>query len=190
MKICNNCNNQNHDDNNFCIFCGKPLEQKETKDLAEIKYCTYCGHENEKDNLFCVKCGHNIVVKKIEKKQEEPVEIQNEVIEKKEDNSLARLSSILGIISLCAIFAPIGIPFSIVIALFGMVTGIVAIIRKPQIHRKKAIRGIILSFIALTLSVVILIIAGPVIDSLKEFLENSCFFNPDSDDCTLGKLEP
>ena len=194
MKICENCKTENKDTSKYCINCGNNIEEAEIFVEKNAIYCPNCGYEKKDDYFFCSKCGSILDVtkaKKIEEKKEsswtKPEEkIENDKVEEKE-NSLAKLSSILGLISLIAFFVPVGLPFSIVISLFAITIGIVSLIRKPKVDSKKAIRGIILSSIAFVLSVAVLVCMKDVVSYLSEMIESYCFANSGVEECVMLK---
>ena len=105
MKICNKCNAENKDINNFCIECGENIQDIEIIEDKKI-VCPVCGEEKKDNYFFCSKCGNVLDVEKAKEVEnvnestwEKPVE---EVIEDKNVNSLAKLSFLLGLISLIA----------------------------------------------------------------------------------------
>lgn len=142
-----------------------------------MKKCTYCEHLNNDDSQFCVKCGSKF---DIQKNIEQPKKVEIEEV-----NSLATVSLILGLICAGCLIVPMGLPFGVVISLFAIVTGIVSIVRKPKIARNKAIFGIVAGSIVFVLCIIIFIVAGPVIEMLKEYLTNYCLNNPDLDECLM-----
>ena len=162
-----------------------------------MKKCIFCGHLNNDNSQFCVNCGNKLEYREtidekvdVEVKQEivESVvkkDINNEVYSKVEENSLATVALILGLISLGCLIAPMGLSFAVVISLFAITVGIVSIIRKPNIARKKSILGIVMGCVALVISVVVFIVAGPVIEIVKEYLQSYCMKSPNSDECLM-----
>lgn len=152
-----------------------------------MKKCIFCGQENDDKNKFCIKCGY-----KFENEDTSPKNNEEETTEKVDvlspinnKNSLANVALILGIISGGCLFVPIGLPFAVVISLFAITTGIVSLIRKPKIEKTKAILGIVIGAVALLLSIIIFIVAGPVIEILKEYIQSYCKSNPGSEECLM-----
>jgi len=142
-----------------------------------MKYCTNCGKQNDDHNKFCIACGKPF--KTIVVSQQRAVKVDKEV------NSLAQVSFLLGLISLLAFFMPAMMPFAIVLSIFAIVTGIIALIRKPKISRKKAIFGIVFATIALVLSIVLFVFIDVIIAYLKYFLQSYCNLNPESEECLM-----
>jgi len=154
-----------------------------------MKRCNFCGYPNNEENQFCVSCGRQFESEiNILKNSNENKETENTVYQplpKKETNSLATVSFILTLISFGCIIMPIGLPFAIVISLFSISTGIIALIRKPKISKGKTLFGIIGGSIALILCIVIFIVAGPLIELLKDYLKQFCKVYSNSDECIM-----
>lgn len=159
-----------------------------------MKKCTYCGQQNNDASQFCVNCGSKFetqgIINQTNEEQLYEVKVEENVVKeasliKKEENSLATVSLILGLISIGCLLIFTMIPFGTVISLFALTTGIIAIVRKPKIAKQKAIFGIIAGSIVFILCIVIFIVAGPVIEMVKEFLNNYCHSNSNSDECLM-----
>lgn len=54
MKICQNCNCENSDNNKFCVKCG-------TKLIEQPKFCPECGSKIINSPKFCTACGFKLL---------------------------------------------------------------------------------------------------------------------------------
>ena len=116
-------------------------------------YCPKCGYQNDEGVKFCSKCGASLIeeIKKTEPKKKE---------------GLGTASLVLGIISLvlsfsCIIFLPIFIV--IPLALIGLILGIV-----NKAKKGKKFAGIILSALALVISVIMCIIFFAIVSVISD----------------------
>ena len=178
MKICKKCKSKNNNENKFCSVCGTNIEDVDSEE--EVVVCSVCGGMKKNNYRFCIYCGSFFKDQKPKENLESDVQIittQTQEKENTEVNSLAQLSFLLGIISLCSIILPLGVPFSVVLSLFGLATGIIAIIRKPNILRKKSIQGIIISTTVFVISITIFCVAGPILDIIIAYFQNYSSMN-------------
>jgi RNA polymerase subunit RPABC4/transcription elongation factor Spt4 len=56
MQICENCNEKNDDDANFCKYCGSNLKSNKFNKKTQHN-CNECGYTMIGNPKFCSECG-------------------------------------------------------------------------------------------------------------------------------------
>ena len=148
--VCASCGAENSEEANYCVSCGQKLALEE---FSDSKKCASCGAENPKENLYCVACGAKLYNQKTTE-----VNVDGNVsyldYSKKAQNSL-----VLGIIAASVSIVCCCVPF--VAQIVGIVLAIIAIINGVKglqsDDKTKAIIGMVLSVIAIFLSIYMIV---------------------------------
>lgn len=144
-----------------------------------MKFCPKCGHENNDEFKFCMNCGAML--------NEEEIHETVDVDPTPQKSSLAKVSLITGIISMGLLVSMCCFPVAIIVGPIAIATGIISLVRTPKLSKKQAIIGIVLGSIALLMSLIIFLCMDPLLELLKQYMQEYCIQYPDSDECLTYK---
>lgn len=145
-----------------------------------MKFCPKCGHENNDEVKFCINCGEKFI-------EEDAVHETVDVDPTPQSSSLAKVSFITGIISVGLLVSMCCFPIAIIVGPIAIVTGIISLVRTPKLSKKQAIIGLVLGSVAFLLSLIMFLCMDPMLEFLKQYMQDYCIQYPDSDECLTYK---